>query len=346
MYALTRASIILLAITSIFIITGLSANSYAAEVNVYSARKENLIKPLLDKFSAETGIKTNLITAKADKLLTRMVNEGRNTPADILITTDAGRLYRAKQADLLQSIGSTAVTNAVPAHLRDVDDLWVGLSQRARVIFYVKDRVTVDQLSSYEDLASSQWQNRICIRGSGNIYNQSMVASMIAVSGEAETLKWAKGLVKNLARKPKGGDRDQIKAAAAGQCDIAVANTYYYANMLNNKKDAGQRQAAEQMGIFWPNQNDRGSHVNVSGVAISKYSKNRANAVRLIEFLLNAESQEWYGNVNYEYPVVEGVAVSPLLSSWGEFKSDSLNLSRLGELNAEAVKIMDKAGWQ
>lgn len=340
MYTFTRA------IALVLVITSFSVNSFAAEVNVYSARKENLIKPLLDKFSAETGIKTNLITAKADKLLTRMVNEGRNTPADILITTDAGRLYRAKEADLLQAIDSVAVTRSVPAHLRDVDDLWVGLSQRARVIFYAKDRVTVDQLSSYEDLAGSKWQNRICIRGSDNIYNQSMVASMIAASGEAATLNWAKALVKNLARKPKGGDRDQIKAAAAGQCDIAVANTYYYANMLNNKKDAGQRQAAEQMGIFWPNQNDRGTHVNVSGAAISKYSKNKDNAVRLIEFLLSVESQAWYGDVNYEYPVVAGVAINPLLASWGEFKSDSLNLSQLGKFNAEAVKIMDKAGWQ
>ncbi len=339
MYLIIRAIILILVMATF------SFNLIAAEVNVYSARKENLIKPLLDKFSAETGIKTNLITAKADKLLTRMVNEGRNTPADILITTDAGRLFRAKQANLLQPIDSDLVSETVPAHLRDIDGLWVGLSQRARVIFYAKDRVKPDQLSSYEDLANPQWKKRICIRGSGNIYNQSLVASMISARGKAETLKWATGLVKNLARKPNGGDRDQIKAAAAGQCDIAVANTYYYANMLNNN-DVAQVQAAEKMAIYWPNQNDRGTHVNVSGAAISKYSKNKDNAVRLIEFLLNAESQNWYGNVNYEYPVVKDVAVIPLLKSWGDFKSDSLNLSRLGELNAEAVKIMDKAGWQ
>lgn len=340
MYAIIRAASLILVVAS------LAFNAFAAEVNIYSARKANLIKPLLDKFSAESGIKTNLITAKADKLLTRMLNEGPNTPADILITTDAGRLYRASQAGLLQAIDSELVRNTVPEHLRDKDDLWVGLSQRSRVIFYARDRVNPDQLSSYEDLAHTKWQRRVCIRGSSNIYNQSMVASMIVAIGEEETLNWARGLVNNLARKPKGGDRDQIKAAAAGQCDIAVANTYYYANMLNNKKDAAQRQAAEKMAIFWPNQNDRGAHVNVSGAAISKYSKNRGNAVRLIEFLLSEESQGWYGNVNYEYPVVEGVAINPLLKSWGEFKSDSLNLSRLGELNAEAVKIMDKAGWQ
>jgi len=340
MYTLIRA------ITLVLVTASLSLNSFADEVNIYSARKENLIKPLLDKFSAETGIKTNLITAKADKLLTRMVNEGRNTPADVFITTDAGRLYRAKQADLLQPIDSDFISKTVPAHLRDIDDLWVGLSQRARVIFYAKDRVKPEQLSSYEDLADPQWNKRICIRGSSNIYNQSLVASMISAKGEAETSKWVEGLVKNLARKPNGGDRDQIKAAAAGQCDIAVANTYYYANMLNNKKDVAQVQAAEKMAIFWPNQNGRGTHVNVSGAAISKHSKNRDNAVRLIEFLLSEESQDWYGKVNYEYPVLQGVAVNPLLKSWGDFKSDTLNLSRLGELNAEAVKIMDKAGWQ
>jgi len=332
---------------AIFVVTFiLTANSFAAEVNVYSARKENLIKPLLDKFSAETGIKTNLITAGADKLLTRMQNEGRNTPADILITTDAGRLYRAKQAGLLQVIESNTIDKLVPAHLRDADGQWVGLSQRARVLFYAKDRVKPEQLSSYENLADAKWHKRICIRGSGNIYNQSMVASMIAAKGEAATQEWANALVNNLARKPKGGDRDQIKAAAAGQCDIAVANTYYYANMLADSKDPSQVEAAKKMAIFWPNQNDRGAHVNVSGAGISQYSKNKDSAVRLLEFLLSDESQKWYASVNYEYPVVEGISANELVAGWGEFKSDLLNLSRLGELNAAAVKIMDKAGWQ
>ena len=333
-------------IASVFLLVSLSLNAVADEVNVYSARKENLIKPLLDKFSAETGIKTNLITAKADKLLTRMVNEGINTPADVLITTDAGRLYRAKQAGVLQKIESPIINKLVPSHLRDVDDQWVGLSLRSRVIFYAKDRVKPEQLSTYEDLAAPNWKKRICIRGSGNIYNQSMVASMIAATGEAATQDWAKGLVANLARKPKGGDRDQIKAAAAGQCDIAIANTYYYGKMLDNTKDASQVDAAKKMAVFWPNQNDRGAHVNVSGAGISKHAKNRENAVRLIEFLLNAESQNWYAGVNYEYPVVEDVSASDLVASWGDFKSDVVNLSRLGELNAQAVKIMDKAGWQ
>ncbi|MCP4431112.1 MAG: Fe(3+) ABC transporter substrate-binding protein [Gammaproteobacteria bacterium] len=337
---------ILPTLTLVLLASSMSINAFSAEVNVYSARKEKLIKPLLDKFSAETGIETNLITAKADKLLTRMINEGRNTPADILITTDAGRLFRAKDADLLQPINSKLVTDSVPSHLRDIDDMWVSISQRARVIFYARDRVMHDQLSSYEDLADPKWKKRICIRGSGNIYNQSLVASMISVKGEEATTTWAKGLVSNLARKPSGGDRDQIMAAAAGQCDLAIANTYYYAQMLENKKDPSQKQAAEKMVLLWPNQSDRGAHVNVSGAAISKYSKNSENAIKLIEFLLSKDSQQWYGDVNYEYPVIEGVAISPLLISWGDFKSDTLNLSQLGELNASAVRIMDRAGWK
>jgi iron(III) transport system substrate-binding protein len=324
----------------------LTTSAFAAEVNVYSARKEALIKPLLDKFSAETGIKTNLITAKADKLLTRMINEGQNTPADVFITVDAGRLYRAKEADLLQPIINSTIEKAVPAHLRDSDKLWVGLSQRARVIFYAKDRVKPEELSTYEDLANAKWKKRICIRGSGNIYNQSLVASMIAVNGKAETQQWADALVANFARDPKGGDRDQIKAAAAGQCDLAIANTYYYGKMLASKKDPAQVEAANKMGVFWPNQSDRGVHVNVSGAGISKYSKNKENAVKLLEYLVSDEAQSWYASVNYEYPVSNTAKISGLVAEWGNFKSDALNLSKLGEFNSDAVKTMDKAGWK
>jgi iron(III) transport system substrate-binding protein len=324
----------------------LSTSALAAEVNVYSARKEALIKPLLDKFSAETGIKTNLITAKADKLLTRMINEGRNTPVDLFITVDAGRLHRAKEADLLQPINNSTIEKTVPAHLRDSDQYWVGLSQRARVIFYAKDRVNPAELSTYEDLANSKWQKRICIRGSGNIYNQSLVASMIAVNGQAEALKWANALVGNFARDPKGGDRDQIKAAAAGQCDLAIANTYYYGKMLSSKKDDGQVAAANKMGVFWPNQSDRGVHVNISGAGISKYSKNKENAIKLLEYLLSDEAQSWYASVNYEYPVSQSAKISGLVAQWGDFKADTLNLSRLGQFNSDAVKTMDKASWK
>lgn len=333
-------------ITASLLAIGLSVNSFADEVNIYSARKENLIKPILDQFSAETGIKTNLITASADKLLTRMINEGRNTPADILITVDAGRLHRARQADILQPFQSVEIEKIVPSRLRDNENYWVGLSQRARVIFYARDRIKPEQLSTYENLADKKWKQRICIRGSGNIYNQSLVASMIVANGQAATRQWAEALVNNLARPPKGGDRDQIKAAAAGQCDIAVANTYYFAKMLESKKDTAQLEAAKKMAIFWPNQQGRGAHVNISGAGISKYSRNLENATRLLEFLVSPAAQSWYAEVNYEYPVNSSVKPGGLIASWGEFKADTVNLSKLGELNAEAVKTMDRAGWK
>jgi iron(III) transport system substrate-binding protein len=331
---------------AVMVLFFMSVNALASEVNVYSGRKEKLIKPLLDRFTAETGIKTNLVTAKADKLLTRLKNEGRNTPADVFITVDAGRLYRAKQAGVLASVESLALNSAVPAHLRDPEGQWVGLSQRARVIFYAKDRVKPEQLSTYEDLASDKWKRKICIRGSGNIYNQSLVASLIASNGKDEAQQWSNKLVKNMARPPKGGDRDQIKAAAAGQCDIAIANTYYYGSMLTNKKDPSQVKAAESMAVFWPNQQSRGSHVNISGAGITKYAKNPVNALKLLEFLVNPESQKWCAEVNFEYPVSETAEISELVKSWGSFKSDKLNLDILGRNNAEAVRTMDRAGWK
>lgn len=324
----------------------LSCNAIADEVNVYSGRKENLIKPLLDRFTAATGIKTNLVTAGADKLLTRLKNEGRNTPADVFITVDAGRLYRAKQAGVFASINDKMLNATVPAHLRDPEGNWIGLSQRARVIFYVKDRVQASELSRYEDLASDKWKHRVCIRGSDNIYNQSLVASLLAANGDKVTQQWADGLVKNMARPPKGGDRDQIMAAAAGQCDIAVANTYYYGMMLTNQKDQAQLKAAQAMGILWPNQNDRGTHVNISGAGITRYAKNPENALKLLQFLVNPESQKWYAEVNFEYPVSPTAEISNLVKSWGSFKSDQLNLDVLGQNNAEAVRIMDRAGWK
>jgi iron(III) transport system substrate-binding protein len=331
---------------AIFFVLMISFNALAEEVNIYSGRKENLIKPLLDRFTAKTGIKTNLVTAGADKLLTRLISEGRNTPADVFITVDAGRLYRAKQAGVFASINDEVLNAAVPSYLRDPDGNWVGLSQRARVIFYVKDRVKPSDLTRYEDLASDKWKSKVCIRGSDNIYNQSLVAAMLAADGPQVTEQWAKGLVSNMARPPKGGDRDQIKAAAAGQCDIAIANTYYYGMMLTSKKDPAQMKAAKAMGVIWPNQQDRGVHVNISGAGITKHAKNPENALKLLQFLVSPESQKWYAEVNFEYPVNAKAEISELVKSWGDFKSDMLNLDVLGKNNAEAVRIMDRAGWK
>jgi iron(III) transport system substrate-binding protein len=323
----------------------LAAPAQADEVNLYSARKEALIKPILDRFTAETGITVNLVTGKADELLKRLSVEGENSPADLLITTDAGRLHRAKEAGVTQPITGDDVLAAVPAAYRDPEGHWMGLSLRARPILYVKGKVDPATLSTYEALADEQWKGRICIRSSSNIYNQSLTASMIAADGAEATEAWAKGLVANFAKPPKGGDRDQIKAAAAGQCDIAIANTYYLAGMLTSN-DAEEKAAGEAVAVFWPNQNDRGAHVNVSGVALTKSAPNKEAALKLVSFLVNAESQAWYAEANGEYPVRDGIAPSALLAEWGTFKADSLNLAKLGELNAEAVMVMDRAGWK
>ena len=317
----------------------------SGEVNLYSARKEQLIKPLLDKFTEQSGIKVNLVTGDADALLKRLQSEGKNTPADLLITTDAGRLHRAKEVGVVQSVDSEILKAAIPEHLRDPDGAWFGLSQRARPIFYVKGKVDPKDLSTYEALTDEQWKGRICIRSSSNIYNQSLVASLLEAHDEATVEAWAKGLVANFAQPPKGGDRDQIKAAAAGICDIAIANTYYYGGMLTSG-DQDQIDAANKLAIFWPNQNDRGTHVNVSGVAMTQAAPNAENAKKLMEFMVSPESQAWYAEVNSEFPVLEGAELSDILKSWGEFKSDTLNLVKLGENNADAVRLMDRAGWK
>jgi iron(III) transport system substrate-binding protein len=317
----------------------------AEGVNLYSARKEQLIKPLLDQFSQSTGIKVNLVTGNAPELLKRLETEGANSPADLLITTDAGNLYHARQAGVLQAVKSATLEKNIPAHLRDSAGYWFGLSLRARPIFYVKDRVKPEELSSYEDLANEKWKGRICIRSSDNIYNQSLVASMIAHLGEAETENWAQKFVANFARPPKGGDRDQIKAAAEGVCDLAISNTYYVGNMIAGKDEA-EKSAADKVAVFWPNQADRGTHVNVSGVGLTASSKNRDAAILLMEFLASKEAQHWYAEVNNEYPVVEKISPSRILNKWGNFKHDELPLEKLGELNAAAVKLMDRAGWK
>jgi iron(III) transport system substrate-binding protein len=318
---------------------------YADEVNVYSARKEALILPLLKKFQAETGIGFNLITAKADTLLKRLEAEDHSTPADVFITTDAGRLQRAREAGVLQPVDNPVLAARIPENLRDKDNFWFGLSQRARVIFYAKDKVDPTELSTYEALADAKWKHRICIRSSGNIYNQSLVASMIEADGIEQTETWVRGLVANFARKPAGGDTDQLRAAAAGLCDIAIANTYYFGRLVNSDKEKDQK-VATSLGVFWPNQDGRGAHINVSGAGITKYAQHREAAERLLEFLVSPESQTWYAEVNNEYPVVADASIPATLMSFGQFKGDSLNLTRLGENNRAAVQLMDRAGWR
>jgi iron(III) transport system substrate-binding protein len=328
-----------------FIPNPLIPNIMADEVNIYSARKERLIKPLLDKFNAKTGIRVNLVTGKAGTLLKRLESEGMLGPADLLLTVDAGSLARAQAAGVLQPIYSPVLDANIPANLRDPAGYWYGLSVRARTIIYAKDRVSPLELSTYEALANPKWKSRILIRSSNNIYNQSLVASMIEARGVRQTEEWARGLVANFARSPKGGDTDQLRAVAAGEGDIAIINTYYLGRLTASKKSK-DRAIAEKIAVFWPNQHDRGVHINISGAAVTKSSRNKENAIKLLEFLTSDESQRWYAEANFEYPVKSGVSKSRVLESWGEFKTDNINLAVLGKNNAEAVKIMDRAGWK
>jgi iron(III) transport system substrate-binding protein len=324
----------------------LSINAMAKEeVNVYSARKNELIAPLLEKFASKTGIEVNLITGKDDALIKRLQVEGKASPADVLITVDAGRLHRAKSANLLQTIDSKKLTGTIPANLRDADNQWFGISLRARPIFYVKGKVDPSELSTYEALTDAKWKGRICIRSSSNIYNQSLIGSMIEANGEESTEAWAKGLVANFARPPAGGDTDQLKAAAAGVCDIAIANTYYYGR-LTKSDSADKKAVAEKLAIFWPNQSDRGTHVNVSGVGVTQSAKNKKNAIKLIEFLASPESQTWYAETNNEYPVIKEAVADDVIKSWGDFIRDDVALTKLGINNRAAVELMDRAGWK
>jgi iron(III) transport system substrate-binding protein len=315
-------------------------------VNVYSARQEALIKPLLERFTEATGIEVNLVTGSADALIKRLEVEGRNTPADVLLTVDAGRLYRARQAGLFRQITAAQLDNRVPAHLRADENHWFGLSKRARVIAYSRERVETSTLSTYRSLADERWQDNLCVRSSDNIYNQSLLASMIAAHGAADARSWARGVVDNMARRPQGGDRAQIRAVAAGICDVAIVNTYYYGRM-QHADDADVQAAADKVGLFFPNQAGRGTHVNVSGAGVTRHASHPETAVRLLEFLTSDAAQQWYAEVNYEYPVVPGVAVSEAVRDWGyPFKQDDLPLARLGELNAQAVRIFDRVGWR
>ncbi|GBL05809.1 Fe(3+) ABC transporter substrate-binding protein [Glaciecola sp. KUL10] len=318
---------------------------FADEINVYSARKEALIKPALDSFTQATGIKVKLITGNADALISRMKSEGQFSPADVLITTDVGRLERAKLLGLTQAYDSELANSVVPAHLRDENNQWLALTLRARPIMYAADRVNPSELSTMMNLTDSKWKSRICIRSSNNIYNQSMTAAMLAIYPKSDVEEWARGMVANFARPPKGGDRDQIKAVAAGQCDLAIANTYYLAGMLDSQ-DAEQVKAAEKVKVFWPDQQASGTHINISGAAIAKHAKNVNNANALIEFMLTQKSQQWYAQVNHEYPVRDGVELSQTLTEMGQFKKQKVKLSDVGANNDEALKLMDKAGWR
>lgn len=318
----------------------------AAEVvNVYSSRHYQADKTIYANFEKKTGIRVNVVEGNVNALFERLKREGKNSPADVLITVDAGNLGRAQIAGLFQPLKSAEIEKVVPATLREPSGLWTGLTMRARVIMYDKSRVKASQLSTYEDLSDPKWKGKILVRSSNHIYNQSLVASLIAAHGEAKTEAWAKGIVTNLARKPKGGDRDQIKAVAAGEGEIAISNTYYL-GLLSASKNAADQAAVAKIGVFFPNQNGRGTHVNVSGAGLTKYAPNKANGVKLIEYLVSKEVQELVAKENFEYPVREDVEWAPVVASWGKFKRDSLNVAVIGANNAAAVKLLDRVGWR
>ena len=315
------------------------------EVNVYSARHYNTDNALYENFTKQTGIKVNRIEGDADQLIERIRSEGTNSPADVLITVDAGRLWRAEKAGIFQPVSSSVLEAKVPENLRDPEDLWFGLSERARVIAYNKQRVKPSELSTYEALAEPKWRKRVCVRSSNNVYNQSLVASMIETDGVQATEKWAKSLVSNLAREPEGGDVEQIKALVAGECDVAIVNHYYWARLATSKTPEEQ-EIAKQTGLFFPNQTGRGTHINISGAGVIKSAPNQSNAVKFLEYLVSPEAQKIIVQGNNEYPVISEVSLSPVVTKLGQFKSDSVNVSTYGENNPEAVELMDRVGWK
>lgn len=313
-------------------------------LNLYSARHYDTDNALYQSFTDATGIQINLIEAEADPLIERIKSEGANSPADILMTVDAGRLWRAEQDGLFQPIQSDILNQAVPENLRHPEGLWYGLSKRARVIIYNKEQVNPAELSTYEELADPKWRGQILVRSSTNIYNQSLTGSILEANGPEATEEWVRGLVANFARPPEGNDTSQIQACASGVGNLAIANTYYLIRLAKSD-DPADREVAEKVSIFFPNQRDRGTHVNISGAGVLKTAPNREAAIRFLEHLVSQESQEIFAQGNNEYPVLAGVTLDPVLASYGEFKEDALNASIFGRNNEEALRIMDRGGW-
>ena len=315
------------------------------EINIYSHRQPFLINPFLDFFTQETGIRTNIIYSKKG-LAERLEAEGENTPADVVLTVDVGRLYVYQDKGLLASIKSSVLEQNIPAHLRSVDNTWFGLSKRARVVIISKDRVGIEEIKTIEDLANPKWKGRICSRPGSHVYNRALMASIIAAHGEVEAEKWVNGLVKNLARRPQGNDRAQVKAIFQGQCDIAIINNYYFGK-LKFSEDPKQREWTNNLKLIFPNQGKegRGSHVNISGGGVVKFSKNKKDAIALLEFLTSKKAQELYGEINFEYPVNPNVSASEELESWGIFREDQLPIAKIAELAPLSQKIIDRSGW-
>lgn len=312
-------------------------------VNVYSARHYDTDLALYQRFEEQTGIRINLIEGGSDGLIERIVNEAEFSPADVLITVDAGRLWRAQEAGVFQSVESTVLNERIPAHLRDPDGHWFGLSKRARVIVYNKAAGPPERLARYEDLADPGLDGKVCMRSSGNIYNLSLLGSLIEHNGEDSAGEWASGVVANFGRQPQGNDTAQLRAVAAGECGISIANTYYIGRLLG-ADDPQDRAVAEGLGVLFPNQEDRGAHVNISGAGVTRHAPHRDNAVKFLEYLTSDDAQRLFAEGNNEHPVV-GPASGPI-AALGEFKEDAVSAAVLGANQALAVKTYDRAGWR
>lgn len=313
-------------------------------VNVYNARHYLNDERFYQAFTEKTGIQVRVVEGKNDELIQRLLNEGKNSEADVLMTVDAAYLTLAYEQNLLQAINTPVLEEAIPEHLKQKEGFWYGLALRARVIAYAKEKIKPEQLSTYEALAQPQFKGKLLSRSSSHVYTQSLVASILAANGSEFTEKWAAGIVANFARTPEGGDTDQLRAIAAGVGELALVNTYYIANLLNSSK-AEDRAVAAQIGVFFPNQTDRGTHVNISGAGVIKYAPHRENAIKLLEYLAT-EGQRYFADANYEYPANPIYQPHPTLEAFGSFRQDMLNAAIYGANNAGALKIMNKVGWK
>lgn len=317
----------------------------AEELTLYTQRHYEFDETIHRMFTEKTGIRINVVKAASDELITRLQEEGENTPADLFMTADGGGLDRAKKAGILQPFSSAAIVESVPATLRDPEGSWVALTQRARVLVYSPDRVKAGELSTYEDLADPKWRGRLAVRSSSNIYNQSLMTTLIEANGPDAAGAWAGAVRKNMARPPQGSDRDQIRAVASGLADVALVNTYYL-GLLETSEDQKDREAAAAVKVFFPNQEGRGAHVNISGAGIVKTSKKAALATTFLEFVLSEEIQSMIAAHTHEYPVIDSAPWSELQQKWGKFKSDEVPFSVLGDRNAEAVRLFNQAAWE
>ena len=331
---------------SLFLSLGLAACQGGGDeqvVNLYSARHYDVDEQLYKTFEEETGIQVNVIEGDADELIERISNEGDQSPADVFMAVDAGRLWRAQEADIFQPAQSEVLNTAVPESLRETNGNWFGLTTRARLLVYNQDNVEPSELSTYEDLADPKWKGKICVRSSSNVYNQSLLGSMVESIGTDATETWAEGLVANFARQPEGGDTDQIRAVASGLCDVAIVNHYYWARMT---KDAEDSEEIANTAIFFPNQADRGTHVNISAMGLVKSAPHAENAIAFMEFLVTPEAQAVFAESNNEYPVVAGVALDSVVAELGEFKVDETNVTAYGRNNPVVNEIVDRVGWK